>query len=81
MYFKIPVSPATRRRACWFLPAKWQPWKAIAKRIAESVVVGDPVPKRPPWARGFQLQFDRVEGFIEKGIAEGAHLVTAVRPP
>jgi aldehyde dehydrogenase (NAD+) len=51
--------------------------EAIAKRTAQTVVVGDPASDKttvgPVVSR---LQFERVEGFIEKGIAEGAHLVT-----
>jgi len=50
--------------------------EAIAKRIAEGVVVGDPASETTnvgPLVS--KLQFERVEGFIEKGIAEGARLV------
>jgi aldehyde dehydrogenase (NAD+) len=51
--------------------------EAIAKRVADTVIVGDPTSEKtavgPVVSR---LQFDRVEGYIEKGIAEGAHLVT-----
>ena len=51
--------------------------EAIAKRIAETVVVGDPASDKTTVGPVVsKLQFDRVEGFIEKGIAEGAHLVT-----
>ena len=51
--------------------------EAIAKRIAETVVVGDPASEKTTVGPVVsKLQFDRVEGFIEKGIAEGAHLVT-----
>jgi aldehyde dehydrogenase (NAD+) len=50
---------------------------AIAKRIAESVVVGDPSSdKTTVGPLVSKQQFDRVEGYIEKGIAEGAHLIT-----
>jgi aldehyde dehydrogenase (NAD+) len=51
--------------------------EAIAKRVAESVRVGDP--RSPDTAVGplvSRIQFDRVEALIEKGIAEGARLVT-----
>jgi aldehyde dehydrogenase (NAD+) len=51
--------------------------EAIAKRIAEGVVVGDP--KSETTAVGpvvSKIQFDRVQSFIEKGINEGAKLVT-----
>jgi aldehyde dehydrogenase (NAD+) len=50
---------------------------AIAKRVAEAVVVGDPASAQtlvgPVVSK---LQFERVEGYIAKGIAEGARLVT-----
>jgi aldehyde dehydrogenase (NAD+) len=50
--------------------------EAIAKRVAATVRVGDP--KSEDTAVGpvvSKLQFDRVEGYIEKGVAEGAHLI------
>jgi aldehyde dehydrogenase (NAD+) len=51
--------------------------EAIAKRVAATVIVGDPLSKKttvgPVVSR---LQFDRVEGFIAKGVAEGASLLT-----
>jgi aldehyde dehydrogenase (NAD+) len=51
--------------------------EAIAKRVAEAVVVGDPASEKTNVGPVVsKLQFDRVEGYIEKGIAEGAHLVT-----
>ncbi len=52
--------------------------EAIAKRIAETVVVvGDPASDKTTVGPVVsKLQFDRVEGYIEKGIAEGAHLIT-----
>src|ERR1700675_576423 len=51
--------------------------EAIAKRVAEAVVVGDPASDKTTIGPvGSKLQFDRVEGFIEKGIAEGARLIT-----
>ncbi len=51
--------------------------EAIAKRAAESTVVGDV--KSPSTAVGpvvSKIQFDRVQGYIEAGIAEGAKVVT-----
>jgi aldehyde dehydrogenase (NAD+) len=51
--------------------------EAIAKRVAETVRVGDP--RSPDTAVGplvSKIQFDRVEALIEKGIAEGARLIT-----
>ncbi|HEY5103046.1 MAG TPA: aldehyde dehydrogenase family protein, partial [Steroidobacteraceae bacterium] len=56
--------------------AKLAAVEAIAKRIAESVVVGDP--KAEGTSIGpvvSKIQFDRVEGFIAQGIAEGAKVV------
>ena len=51
--------------------------EAIAKRVAETVVVGDlKSDKTTIGPVVSKLQFERVEGFIEKGIAEGAHLIT-----
>ena len=51
--------------------------ESIAKRIAETVVVGDPASEKTTVGPVVsKLQFDRVEGFIEKGIAEGANLIT-----
>jgi aldehyde dehydrogenase (NAD+) len=56
--------------------AKLAAVEAIAKKVAESVIVGDP--KAEGTAVGplvSKIQFDRVEGFIAKGIAEGAKVV------
>jgi aldehyde dehydrogenase (NAD+) len=56
--------------------AKLAAVEAIAKKVAESVVVGDP--KAEGTAVGpvvSKIQFDRVEGFIAKGISEGAKVV------
>jgi aldehyde dehydrogenase (NAD+) len=51
--------------------------EAIAKRVAAIMVVGDPTSEKTTLGPVVsKLQFDRVEGFIEKGIAEGAQLVT-----
>jgi aldehyde dehydrogenase (NAD+) len=50
--------------------------EAIAKRVADTVLVGDPtLEKTVVGPVVSKLQFDRVEGYIEKGIAEGAHLI------
>ena len=50
--------------------------EAIAKRVADTVLVGDPTLEETVVGPVVsKLQFDRVEGYIEKGIAEGAHLV------
>jgi aldehyde dehydrogenase (NAD+) len=57
--------------------AKLAEVEAIAKRITATVVVGDPASdKTTVGPLVSKLQFDRVEGYIEKGIAEGAKLVT-----
>src|SRR5271163_199750 len=51
--------------------------EAIAKRVAETMVVGDPASDKTTVGPVVsKLQFERVEGYIEKGIAEGAHLIT-----
>jgi aldehyde dehydrogenase (NAD+) len=50
--------------------------EAIAKRAAESVVTGDPFSEKTnlgPLVS--KVQFERVEGYIAKGIAEGAKVV------
>jgi aldehyde dehydrogenase (NAD+) len=57
--------------------AKLAAVEAMAKAVADSVAVGDP--KAPGTAMGpvvSKIQFDRVQGYIEKGLAEGAKLVT-----
>jgi aldehyde dehydrogenase (NAD+) len=50
--------------------------EALARQVAEKVTVGDPTAQQtevgPVVSR---LQFERVEGYISKGIAEGAKLV------
>jgi aldehyde dehydrogenase (NAD+) len=51
--------------------------EAIARRVTESVVVGDPASEKTtvgPLVS--KIQFERVERYIERGIAEGAKLVT-----
>jgi aldehyde dehydrogenase (NAD+) len=49
----------------------------IAKRVAGTVVVGDPSSELTAVGPVVsKLQFDRVESYIEKGIAEGANLLT-----
>jgi aldehyde dehydrogenase (NAD+) len=51
--------------------------EAIAKRVAERVIVGDPAaPATNVGPVVSKLQFERVEGYIAKGIAEGARVVT-----
>jgi aldehyde dehydrogenase (NAD+) len=56
--------------------AKMAEVEAIAKRVTDTVLVGDPSSAKtlvgPVVSK---LQFDRVEGYIAKGIAEGARLV------
>jgi aldehyde dehydrogenase (NAD+) len=50
--------------------------EAIAKRVAESVVTGDPASEKTNLGPVVsKLQFERVEGYIAKGIAEGAKVV------
>jgi aldehyde dehydrogenase (NAD+) len=56
--------------------AKLAEVEAIAKRVAESVIVGDPNSEKTTIGPVVsKLQFDRVEGYIAKGIAEGAKVV------
>jgi aldehyde dehydrogenase (NAD+) len=51
--------------------------EAIARRTADTVVVGDPTSDKTTVGPVVsKVQFERVEGYIEKGIAEGARLVT-----
>jgi aldehyde dehydrogenase (NAD+) len=50
--------------------------EAIAKRIAEGVIVGDPASEKTQVGPVVsKLQYERVEGYISKGIAEGAKVV------
>ncbi len=56
--------------------AKMAQVEVIAKRVAETVVVGDPRSEMTSVGPVVsKLQFDRVEGYIAKGIAEGAKLL------
>src|SRR6202000_2434403 len=51
--------------------------EALAKKTADTVIVGDPRSETTTIGPVVsKIQFDRVEGFISKGIAEGAKLVT-----
>jgi aldehyde dehydrogenase (NAD+) len=50
--------------------------EALARKTAERVVVGDPASQSTTIGPVVsKLQFDRVEGYIAKGIAEGAKLI------
>jgi aldehyde dehydrogenase (NAD+) len=50
--------------------------EAIAKRVAEGVVVGDPAAESTNIGPVVsKIQFERVQGYIAKGIAEGAKVV------
>jgi aldehyde dehydrogenase (NAD+) len=56
--------------------AKLAEVEAIAKRVAEGVVVGDPASEKTSIGPVVsKVQFERVEGYIAKGIAEGAKVV------
>jgi len=56
--------------------AKLAEVEAIARRVAESVVTGDPSSEKTNLGPVVsKLQFERVEGYIAKGIAEGAKVV------
>ena len=51
--------------------------EALARKAAEAVVVGDPAAEKTtvgPLVS--KIQFERVQGFIAKGISEGARLIT-----
>jgi aldehyde dehydrogenase (NAD+) len=51
--------------------------EAIARRVADGVVVGDPTSAATSIGPVVsKLQFERVEGYIAKGIDEGARLLT-----
>ena len=50
--------------------------EAIATRVSESVVVGDPSDESTTMGPVVsEIQFDKVQGLIEQGLAEGARLV------
>ena len=50
--------------------------EAIAKRVAETVITGDPMSEKTNLGPVVsKLQFERVEGYIAKGIAEGAKVI------
>jgi aldehyde dehydrogenase (NAD+) len=50
--------------------------EALAQRVAEGVVVGDPSSEKTNIGPVVsKIQYERVEGFIAKGIAEGAKLL------
>jgi aldehyde dehydrogenase (NAD+) len=50
--------------------------EAMAKKVAEGVIVGDPNSEKTAVGPVVsKIQFDRVEGYIAKGIAEGAKVV------
>ncbi len=51
--------------------------EAIAARVSETVVVGDPAKEGTTMGPVVsEVQFNKIQGLIEKGIAEGAKLVT-----
>jgi aldehyde dehydrogenase (NAD+) len=50
--------------------------EAIAKRVAEGVIVGDPASEKTNLGPVVsKIQYERVESYISKGIAEGAKVV------
>jgi aldehyde dehydrogenase (NAD+) len=56
--------------------AKLAEVEAIAKRVTESVITGDPTSEKTNLGPVVsKLQYERVEGYIAKGIAEGAKVV------
>ena len=65
------------RPACWCLADRHDEVVQIAKATAESVKVGDP--KAEDTVLGpvvSQMQYDKIQGLIEKAIDEGTELVT-----
>jgi len=51
--------------------------EALAKKVAESTIVGDPASEQTVVGPVVsKIQFDRVENYISRGIAEGAKLVS-----
>lgn len=57
--------------------AKLAEAEAIAARVTGSVVVGDPAAKGTTMGPVVsEIQFNKIQGLIEKGIAEGAKVVT-----
>jgi aldehyde dehydrogenase (NAD+) len=56
--------------------AKLAEVEAIAKRVAQGVITGDPTSEKTNLGPVVsKLQFERVEGYIAKGIAEGARVI------
>jgi aldehyde dehydrogenase (NAD+) len=57
--------------------AKLAEAEAIAARVTESVVVGDPAAEGTTMGPVVsEIQFNKIQGLIEKGVEEGAKLVT-----
>jgi aldehyde dehydrogenase (NAD+) len=57
--------------------AKLAEAEAIAARVSESVVVGDPAADGTTMGPVVsEVQFNKIQGLIEKGVAEGAKVVT-----
>ena len=56
--------------------AKLEQAEAIAKKVTESVVVGDPAADGTTMGPVVsEIQFNKIQGLIEKGVAEGAKVV------
>jgi len=57
--------------------AKLADAEAIAAKVTESVVVGDPAAEGTTMGPVVsEIQFNKIQGLLEKGVAEGARLVT-----
>jgi betaine-aldehyde dehydrogenase len=72
-----PGRPARRSPACWCPADRLEEAEAIAAETAKAFTHGDP--NDPSMMLGplvSAAQLERVRGYIEKGIAEGAKLVT-----
>ena len=65
-----------RRRACWCRRRGSRKSRRSRRSVADGVVVGDPAAEKTGVGPVVsKLQFERVEGYIAKGIAEGAKLI------
>ena len=61
-----------RRRACSFRESRIAEAAEIARGVAEAVAVGDLENKRAIGPVASKVQFEKVQGLIQKGIDEGA---------
>ena len=65
-----------RRRACWCRRRELEQVEKIAQQIAAGVIVGDPAAESTNVGPVVsKVQFDRIQGYIAKGIEEGAKVL------